>query len=666
YHWQQDIAFPAYLITLVVGEFSELRATAKSGAREIPLTYYVRQGREEDGWAMMGKTPGMIAYYTEKFGVEYPYVKYAQTVAETFLGAMENVSATTHSYRLLADKRARLDWRAEPVVAHELVHQWFGDLLTVRDWSHTWLKESFATYFEADWMRHEYGEDDFREELRGNLEAYLDADKQGRRPIVYNVYRKNAEELFDCHNYQKGSLVLHMLRNILGEAAFWRGIQRYAQRNQGREVITADFERALEEATGRSLARFFEQWLYKAGHPEFKVSYAWDDERHMAKLTVRQTQQVTEQTPLFVTPVDIAFFVPNDEHASPDAPDAPMEPVVFRVTIDQEEQTYYFPLARRPLGVRFDYGGWLIKTLDFERSADLLRYQLRRNPDVRGRIEAAEALGKLADGQSVAALEKALLAENHWAVRAAIARALGEQRTDRALTALITALERLDPQAEPKARLAIVEALGEFQAQASATQTELAERAAVALGALLENGDPSYRVYGAAAQSLGKTRTSGAFGRLSALTKTPSWNEIIRNGVFAGLGALGDSRVVPILTEWATNAEQPMDARAAAVRGLTALANSKRIDSPAEKTRIVEALIAALDDPWIWTVGGAISAVAAWGDARAIPALERLVASNPDERVTRAARQAIRRLQRGDSASVETRRLRDDLDSLRD
>ncbi len=665
YCWRQDVAFPAYLITLVVGEFTELRDTAKSGAREVPLTYNVRPGREEDAQAMMGKTPGMIAYYTEQFGVEYPYAKYAQTVAETFLGAMENVSATTHTYRLLADKRGRLDWKAEPVVAHELVHQWFGDLLAVRDWSHTWLKESFATYFEADWMRHEYGEDDFREELRGNLSAYLEADAHGRRPIVYNVYHKNAEELFDCHNYQKGSLVLHMLRYVVGEAPFWRGIQRYAQRNQGREVITADLERAMEEATGRSLARFFEQWLYKAGHPEFNVNYAWDSEQRLAKLTVRQTQEVNEQTPLFATPVDIAFFVPESDTASPDEPDAPMEVVVRRVMIDQAEQTLYFPLERRPFGVRFDYGGWLIKTLDFERSADLLRYQLRRDPDIRGRIEAAEALGKLADRQSVAALESALLAEKHWAARAAIARALGGQRTERALTALINALDQLDPEREPKARLAIVEALGEFQAQGSEAQATLAERAAAALSAILEHGDPSYRVFAAAARSLGKTRASRAFEQLTALTETPSWTEIIRNGVFAGMGALGDPRVIPILTDWTTNMEKPMDARAAAARGLLALANTKRIDAPSDRTRAVEALIAALDDPWIWTLSGAIPALGAWGDARAIPALERLIASHPDERVVRGARLAIRQIRKSD-ASAETQRLRDDIETLRD
>ena len=666
FRWRQDVPFPAYLITLVAGEYSELQATAQSGDREIPLTYNVPPGREDDGWAMMGKTPGMIAYYTEHFGLEYPYVKYAQTVAETFMGAMENVSATTHTYRLLGDARARLDWKAEPVVAHELVHQWFGDLLAVRDWSHTWLKESFATYFEATWMEHEYGVDEFREELRENLNAYLDGDAHGRRPIVYNVYRKNGEELFDVHDYQKGSLVLHMLRNILGEAPFWRGVQRYAQRNRGREVITADFERALEEATGRSLAQFFEQWLYKAGHPEFTVSYTWDDERRIAKLTVRQTQQVTEQTPLFVTPVDLGFFVPSSDNASPDDANATIEPTVFRVTIDQAEQTFYLPLARRPFGVRFDYGGWLIKTLTFDRPPELLRYQLWHDADVRGRIEAAEALGKLADAQSVATLEAALLAEPFWAVRAAITRALGAQHTERALDALINALDRLDPQTEPKARRAIVAALGEFQAHEGTTQAALAERAAATLTALLERGDPSYRVFASAANALGATRAPGAFERLTTLVDIPSWTEIIRGGVFGGLGATGDPRAIDILTSWATDLGRPMDARAAAARGFAALAQTKRIDPGADQTRAVDALIAALDDPWDATVASAIGALAAWGDRRAIPALQRLVTSHVDERVIRGARVVIRRLQKGDTAAEATGQLRGDVETLRD
>ena len=206
--------------------------------------------------------------------------------------------------------------------------------------------------------------------------------------------------------YEKGSRTLHMLRQILGEEPFWRAIQTYTQRNQWREAITADLERAVEEATGRSMAQFFEQWLYKAGHPEFQVRYAWDDGQHMAKLTVKQTQKVDEQTSLFVTPVDLGFMVPERDDVNADDADAKASLTTIRVTLDQAEQTFYIPLPHRPLSVRFDQGAWLIKTLDFERPADLLRYQLSHDPDVVGRIEAAEALGKLHDLQSIEALER--------------------------------------------------------------------------------------------------------------------------------------------------------------------------------------------------------------------------------------------------------------------
>ncbi|HEU0026554.1 MAG TPA: M1 family aminopeptidase [Ktedonobacterales bacterium] len=656
YHWRQEVAFPAYLITLVAGEFVEIQ----DHWRDIPVNYYVRVGREDDARRMMGHTPAMMEFFTEHFGVDYPYAKYAQIVAEMFLGAMENVSATTHTYRLLADERASLDYTPEPVVAHELVHQWFGDLIAVRDWSHTWLKESFATYFEAVWMREVEGDDHLRFEMRENGEDYLAADKRGRRPIVYNVYRKNGNELFDPHNYQKGSRVLHMLRQVVGEDAFWRGMKLYTRRNQGREVITADFERAHEEASGRSLARFFEQWVYKAGHPEFTVSYSWDDERKMAKLTVKQTQKADEQTPLFETPVDLAFFVPRRDGEKPDASDKPMMPHIVRVVVDQPEQTFYIPLARRPFGVRFDYGGWLLKTLSFEQSAEAQRFLLRRDPDVNGRIEAAEALGERGDPQSLDALEKALFAEEFWGVRQAIAGALAKRKTARALDILLRAVKEIE---EPKARRAIVAGLGEFRAP---DQGELAAHAATALTDLLKKGEPSYFVTAAAATALGKTRAPGAFDTLLGYVDTPSWREIIREGVFAGLGETGDTRAAEVLASWAADRAKPMDARAAACAGLGALGSTKLVDSDAARTRAVEALMMAVSDPWEWAVLFATRALIPWGDMRAIPALERLVAETADERVARVGRTCVAALQKGDTVRDETRKLREDLDTLRE
>lgn len=656
YAWRQDVPHPAYLITLVAGEFAEL----SDRWRDVPVNYYVQPGREDDAHRMLDNTPEMMELYSKRFGENYPYAKYAQVVADKFLGAMENTSATTHSYRLLPDARASLDWTPEPVVAHELVHQWFGDLLTCRDWGHIWLNESFATYFEAVWTEHHKGQDEFRTELLGNLEAYQEADGRGRRPIVYNVYRKNGSELFDRHVYEKGSLVLHMLRFVVGEEPFWRAIQTYVRQNKGREVITADLERAFEEATGRSLARFFEQWVYGAGHPDFKVCYSWDNEQRMAKVTIRQTQQVDDKTALFATPVEIGFMVPNTEAARADDRKVSATLQTFRVTIDQESQTLYFPLPRRPFSVRFDQGGWLIKTLDFERPSELLRYQLRHDPDVLGRIEAAQALGKLADVESVAALEQALLAEPFWSVQAEIASALGKQRTERALNTLVAALDKVT---EPKARRAIVAALGAFRAP---EQAALAERAAKTLTGLLEHGEPSYFVEGAAAAALGKTRAPGAFGALEPMLERSSWNETIRGSVFAGLGELGEARVADIAVSWLLDRTKPMDARFTAANGLGALARTKRIDPGATQTKVVDALIAALDDPWELTLYAVVSALAEWGDARAIPALQRVISTTTDERLLRGARVAVARLQRGRSSDEETRKLRTDLDEVRE
>jgi aminopeptidase N len=655
--WHMQVPFPAYLVTLVAGEFSELSDTW----RDVPVHYYVPHGREEDGRRMMGKTPAMMEYFSARFGVDYPYPKYAQVVAEMYLGAMENASATTHSYRLLNDERAGLDHSAESTVAHELVHQWHGDLIAVRDWGHTWLKEGFATYFANTWTQHEQGEDHFRTQMREELRGYLQADARGRRPIVYNVTRKNADELFDPHNYDKAACVLHLLRYVVGEEPFWRGIQLYTQRNAGREVVTADFERAMEEATGRSLARFFGQWVYRAGHPEFKVSYAWEEEQRVARLTVAQVQRVDERTPLFATPVEIAFMVPEK---APKRRGTRVQPVgtsltTFRVQVDETQQTFYFPLPQRPLAVRFDQGGWLPKTLEFKRPAEMLRHQLTHDPDVLGRIEAAEALGKLNDAQSFAALEQALLAEPFWSVRVAIAAALGSQKSERALGALTSALAHTE---HPKVRRALISALGNFRAP---EQQTLAERSAAILVGVLERGDPSYYVEAAAATALGKTRTPGAFEHLVSRIDTPSWLEIIRGGIFAGLGELGDPRGAAVLTSWLLDRSRPMDARAAAAVGLWELANTKRIDQGEARTSAIEALIAALDDPWEWTVRFAISALRAWGDVRAIPALECLIERSADERIIRAARLAILRLQRGQSSSDEARRLRGDLDELR-
>ncbi|TMC40539.1 MAG: M1 family metallopeptidase, partial [Chloroflexi bacterium] len=201
HHWRHDIPHAAYLISLVVSDF----AVVEDSYNGKPVNYYVRPDRKDDARYYMGKTPEMMRFFAEYTDVDYPYDKYAQTVVENYTGAMEHTTATTHSFSLLMDERASLDFDLVPVVAHELAHQWFGDLVTCRDWPNGWLNEGFATYFEELWNEYDLGTDYFKQSMLNLKKGYLDEDGEYRRPIVYNVYHNDGFELFDGHMYNKGA-----------------------------------------------------------------------------------------------------------------------------------------------------------------------------------------------------------------------------------------------------------------------------------------------------------------------------------------------------------------------------------------------------------------------------------------------------------------------------
>ena len=671
HHWRQDVPHATYLISLVVGDF----AVIEDHYKHIPVTYYVRPDRKDDARLYMGKTPEMIRFFSEYTGVEYPYNKYAQTVVEIYTGAMEHTTATTHSFALLLDKRASLDIDLVPVVAHELAHQWFGDLLTCRDWSNGWLNEGFATYFEELWGEHDQGSDYFKQSMLNLKHGYLGEDGHYRRPIVYYIYHDDGFELFDAHLYNKGAWVLHMLRHQIGEAAFKRAIHAYISRYREREVITADLERTFEDVTGRSLAQFFQQWVYSGGYPAFEVSYSWDSERNMAKVKIKQTQHIDDLTPCFVTPVDLAFTVPTSDEAAKDDNTTDTNTLEMRVMLgedEQVEQTFFVPLERQPVMVRFDPDGWLLKTLKFERPAKLMRYQLAHDPDVLGRIEATEALGEVADDESIEALKKALLTDAFWGVRNAAASALGTIGTRKAQDVLLQGLQELDPAEFSRVRAAIARTLGKFQAPA---QAELAERSAQALGALLEKGDVSYLVESAAAQGLGNTRTAGSVDQLVKLIDRPSWMNNVQRSIFSGLAATGEDRVVEHIAAYLGDthavdgrreANHPT-MRLAAARGMSTLGENRYLYSEEARQRAVTALSQAIEHD-SWEPVRAISALAlmSLGEKRAINALERVARHELDSFAQRDMRVAAYTLRTGDKTDEQLKQLRKDLDQVRE
>ena len=671
HHWRHDISHAMYLISLVVGEFSVIEDFYNSK----PVTYYVRPDRKDDARLYMGKTPEMIRFFSEYTGIEYPYNKYAQTVVELYTGAMEHTTATTHGFSLLLDKRASLDVDLVPVVAHELAHQWFGDLLTCRDWSNGWLNEGFATYFEELWGEYDLGTDYFKQSMLRLKQNYLSEDAHYRRPIVYHVYHDDGFELFDAHLYEKGAWVLHMLRHQLGEAAFKRAIHAYISRYREREVITADLERTFEDVTGRSLAQFFQQWVYSGGYPAFDVNYSWDSEHNMAKVKIKQIQNIDDLTPCFVTPIELSFTIPTSDEAAKDDNTTEKRTIAMQVTVgedEQVEQTFYMPLERQPVMVRFDPDGWLLKTLKFERPAKMMRYQLEHDPDILGRIEAAEALGEVADDESIAALKQSLLNDAFWRVRNAAATALGVIGTRKAQDVLLQALQELDPTQFSRVRAAIARTLGKFQAPA---QAELAERSAQALSSLLEKGDISYQVESAAASALGRTRVSGSVDQLLKLIDRPSWMNIVQRGIFSGLALSGEDRVVEYIAAYLADthtidgrreANHPT-MRSAAAQGMWTLGENRYLYSEKARQRAVTALSQAVEhDTWEPVRAISARALMSLGEKRAINVLERVARHELESFAQRDMRVAAHVLRTGDKTDEQLKQLRNDLDQVRE
>ncbi|GHO89645.1 M1 family aminopeptidase [Dictyobacter formicarum] len=663
HHWRHDVPHGAYLISLVVGDF----AVIEDSYNGKPVNYYVRKDRAGDATLLMGKTPKMMRFFSEYIGVEYPYDKYAQTVVEIYTGAMEHTTTTTHSFSLLTDERAALDMDMVPVVAHELAHQWFGDLLTCRDLANGWLKEGFATYFEQMWEEHDLGNDEFKYSMLREKLGYLDEDSHYRRPIVYHVYHDRGFELFDRHLYNKGAWVLHMLRHRLTDQGFRRGMKAYVEKYRGKSVVTADLLRTLEEVTGHSLERFFQQWVHGGGHPELEVNYSWDAERKLAKVKVKQTQNVDELTACFYMPLDVAFTVPVSDKEASKEESTQTHTVTMQVQLGEDgqtEQSFYLPLEREPVLVRIDPDGWLLKTLKFERSNRMLRYQLAHDPDVLGRVEAAQELAKQKDESSLEALVSALNNDPFWGVRATAAKALAKLGNEQAQTALIKSLEKLDPTKSSKVRAAVVTALGQYQAP---QQAKLARRSAEALRALLSSGDVSYLVEANAAESLGRTRTEGVVDFLTSLLDRPSWMNFVQRGIFKGLGFTGEDRVVELMTDYAGSDHNHPTLRRAALAGLQVVGQQRALYSEEARQRAITALLYTVEhDTWAPDRSMASMALAEYGDKRAIAVLKNTADTELDSGTQRHLLVAAQTLSTEGKDDAQLKQLRGDLDEVRE
>ena len=633
FHWRLDVPHSCYLVTLAAGELVEIQDDWDG----VAVRYYVEPGREADARRSLGKTPQILECFSSRFGVRYPYRSYSQVcVAEFIFGGMENTTATTLTDQALFDERAARDFDHEALVAHELAHQWFGDLVTCRDWGQGWLNEGFATYSEYVWREWGHGRDDAYMELLDWRHQYFDEDKKRyRRAIATNVYDEPID-IFDHHLYEKGGLVLHMLRSALGDVSFWRALSHYLEKHRGGVVETRDLARAVEAATGRGMDWFFEQWVEKAGHPELEVGYGWDDERKVAHFNVKQKQKVENQTPLFRLPLSLRFRVGDAD-------------VTVPIEVKETSEVFYFPLASAPTQAIFDTGQPSLMSLEIEKPTPLWLAELAGATDAADRIAAAEGLGKESSPDVVTALKRTVGNDPFWGVRAAAAGTLGHIRTQAARDALVGALAL---EMDPRARRAVVKALGEFRND---------ETAAAPLERIVRATDPSYFVEAEACLALGKTRSPRAREALREALMRDSYLDVIRANAYRGLAEARDDSAIPLLLDGTAYGKVSQGRRAAA-HSLAVLAQG-RTDVAARDAR--ERIEALLDDVDFRVAQSAIEALAVLADTKSLPALHRAVTTHLDGRIRRRGREIIRDLEEGRTRDEATKTLHDEVDRLR-
>ena len=394
WHWKLDQPHSIYLITLAVGRFSEVVEEWDG----IPIVYYCEKGREADARRGFGKTAAAMKIFSEKTGVRYPYARYAQVAAAEYPGGMEHTTATTQTDACLIDKQAFLDHDLDTLVAHELAHQWFGDLVTCAEWSHAWLNEGFATYSEVVFLEADKGRDEALYELLQNRRVYLDEDSgRYRRPIVCRTYT-DPWTIFDRHLYEKGCWVLRMLHLELGDTLFWKGVGHWLRKHRDGIVETQDLVAAFEDATGRNLQSFFDQWVYRSGHPALNLRWSWDPQTRRGELHLTQTQTVSEAAPAYDFMARVRV---TGRGWSRD----------FSEKIDKKERRLVWKLPGEPTGVEFDPDLELLASIKFQKPQAYWLHQLRSGKNSVSRAQAAGAVASWGGERAVAELEAAVKRE---------------------------------------------------------------------------------------------------------------------------------------------------------------------------------------------------------------------------------------------------------------
>ncbi|MFN5356088.1 MAG: M1 family aminopeptidase [Bacteroidota bacterium] len=511
-HWKQDKPHAPYLAMLAVGPFSVIHDRWRS----LDVDYYVEPAYEPVARRIFGNTPEMLSFFSKQLGVDYPWEKYHQVVVRDFVsGAMENTSATLHGEFLQRDARELIDGSGEDVIAHELYHHWFGDLVTCESWSNLPLNESFATYGEYLWNEYKYGREMADIGLQSDLNGYL-REARNKQVDLIRFHYEDREDMFDRHSYAKGGTILHYLRKCIGDQAFFESLKRYLNDNRFQPAEVHQLRIAFEAVTGEDMNWFFNAWFLDKGHPEVEFSYGWTDSSQTAVLRVQQKQNM-QSTPLYTLPLDVDLYFADGRTKRE------------RILVTEREQVFRFACTTKPILINADAEKCLpaIKT-DLHSNEEWVALY-RKGPLYQDRFDALSALTKnLKAGDIEAPIVLDALKDPNWRIRI-----LAIEHTD-----VFVGTDKNEEAKKMLFKLASRDSLPEVRE----TAVEMLSKhfSGDEMASFFSNvaNDSSFRVCEAGLEALAKIDTAGAL-KLCALKEIDTHRRMfgIIAGIYASVGS---------------------------------------------------------------------------------------------------------------------------------
>jgi aminopeptidase N len=628
-HWIMDKPNSTYLIMLAVGEFNIVND--KYGA--LPVETYADAGISGgDAQYTFRNTPEMMEIFEKDFRYKYPWNKYAQVVVEDFLyGGMENTTAAVINRIIIYNKDIEKNYSSDALIAHELSHQWFGDLVTCRNWNEMWLNESFATFGTSLWKEYYLGEDEYDYDILLNGDNALRVDSVTGRYPIWAGYGSVTANLYD-----KGSVIINSFRNILGED-FFPSLETYLNDNKFKNVETNDLLNAINKTynlrhnSNEDFKWMFDQWIWKAGYPDFKVKYEYDSNAKQVILDVKQVQAVDSLTPVFRMPVDIR--IKNS-----------FEDKIERVEIKDDDETFRINLSSKPEMVVFDYGNNVLDKTFFDKPFDDWKNQYEESEKAVDRIMALRGLERFLKEddspvagkppitinqiESLKLFENALNNDKYFGVRIEAAKILGKNFIlDRTSTVL---KDSYDGQTNPRVKREILKSFG------NSDRGEDIEF----IKTIIQNETDEY-ILADAIGALGKCLPKEeVYDAVSPFSNRDSHRNVIRLAVLEALdsadNALPDDRIKKTITDIAFGIDTEGRLRASAINSLKTYAKDEDVKNLAMKYA---------DFNFIIVKRALISLLSNSNDKSVIPFLKNMDEKTTDEELKKLLNASIKKLE---------------------